>query len=58
VALSLAGIGPDRTVLEVWADPKLDRNTHEISVDADSASFKMDSATFRAKIQELAASLH
>jgi aspartate dehydrogenase len=41
VALSLAGIGPDRTVLEIWADPKLDRNTHEISVDADSASFEM-----------------
>jgi aspartate dehydrogenase len=41
VALSLAGIGPDRTVLEIWADPKLDRNTHQISVDADSASFDM-----------------
>jgi aspartate dehydrogenase len=41
VALSLAGIGPDRTVLEIWADPGLDRNTHHISVDADSASFEM-----------------
>jgi aspartate dehydrogenase len=41
VALSLAGIGPDRTILEIWADPKLDRNTHQISVDADSASFDM-----------------
>jgi aspartate dehydrogenase len=41
VALSLAGIGPDRTVLEIWADPKLDRNTHYITVDADSASFDM-----------------
>src|ERR1700740_2005699 len=41
VALSLAGIGPDRTVLEIWADPKLDRNTHQISVDADSACFDM-----------------
>ena len=41
VALSLAGIGPDRTVLEIWADPDLDRNTHHISVDADSASFEM-----------------
>jgi aspartate dehydrogenase len=41
VALSLAGIGPDRTGLEIWADPKLDRNVHEISVEADSASFKM-----------------
>lgn len=41
VALSLAGIGPDKTVLEIWADPKLDRNTHSISVDANSASFDM-----------------
>ncbi|WP_315837372.1 aspartate dehydrogenase [Bradyrhizobium prioriisuperbiae] len=41
VALSLAGIGPDRTVLDIWADPALTRNTHTIQVDADSASFSM-----------------
>lgn len=41
VALSLAGIGPDRTQLEIWADPALTRNTHTIHVDADSASFTM-----------------
>lgn len=41
VALSLAGIGPDRTLLEVWADPTATRNTHRIEVDADSASFSM-----------------
>jgi aspartate dehydrogenase len=41
VALSLAGIGPDRTTLEIWADPALTRNTHRIEVDADSASFTM-----------------
>jgi aspartate dehydrogenase len=41
VALSLAGIGPDETVLEIWADPKLTRNTHQIVVDADSARFEM-----------------
>jgi aspartate dehydrogenase len=41
VALSLAGIGPDRTSLEIWADPSLDRNTHHIEVKADSASFTM-----------------
>ncbi len=40
-ALSLAGIGPDRTVAEVWADPTLTRNTHKITVDADSARFTM-----------------
>jgi len=41
VALSLAGIGPDRTSLEIWADPALNRNTHRIEVDSDSASFTM-----------------
>jgi aspartate dehydrogenase len=40
-ALSLAGIGPDRTRLEIWADPALDRNTHRIEVDADTARFSM-----------------
>ena len=40
-ALSLAGIGPDRTRLEIWADPGLDRNTHHITVEADSARFEM-----------------
>jgi aspartate dehydrogenase len=40
-ALSLAGIGPDRTRLEIWADPTVVRNTHRIVVDADSASFEM-----------------
>lgn len=41
VALSLAGIGPDRTRLEIWADPTLTRNVHSVEVDADSASFSM-----------------
>ncbi|CAN5185312.1 aspartate dehydrogenase [soil metagenome] len=41
VALSLAGIGPDRTTLEIWADPALTRNVHRVEVDADSASFSM-----------------
>lgn len=44
VALALAGIGPDRTRLEIWADPALTRNTHTIEVDADSASFSMSIA--------------
>jgi aspartate dehydrogenase len=38
-ALSLAGIGPDRTMVEIWADPTVTRNCHTIAVDADSASF-------------------
>jgi len=41
VALSLAGIGADRTTLEIWADPALERNVHRIEVDSDSASFSM-----------------
>jgi aspartate dehydrogenase len=41
VALSLAGIGPDRTTLQIWADPALTRNVHRVEVDADSASFSM-----------------
>ncbi len=40
-ALSLAGIGPDRTQLEIWADPAVTRNTHTITVDADTARFTM-----------------
>jgi aspartate dehydrogenase len=40
-ALSLAGVGPDRTQLEIWADPAVTRNTHTISVDADTARFTM-----------------
>lgn len=41
VALSLAGIGPDATTLEIWADPALTRNVHRVEVDADSARFSM-----------------
>jgi len=40
-ALSLAGIGPDATSLEIWADPGVTRNTHEITVEAASARFFM-----------------
>lgn len=41
VALSLAGIGPDRTQVQVWADPTVTRNVHRIEVEADSARFSM-----------------
>ena len=40
-ALSLAGIGPDKTRLEIWADPTITRNTHRIEVEADTARFSM-----------------
>ncbi len=41
VALSLAGIGPDNTRLEIWADPTITRNTHRITIDSDSAHIDM-----------------
>jgi len=40
-ALGLAGIGPDRTRLEIWADPTVTRNTHSIKVESDEARFQM-----------------
>ena len=40
-ALALAGIGPDRTLIDIWADPSKTRNCHLIEVDADSASFTL-----------------
>ncbi|MGI9658517.1 MAG: aspartate dehydrogenase [Gaiellaceae bacterium] len=41
VALALAGIGPDLTTIEIWADPTLERNTHTIDVVSDVAEFSM-----------------
>ena len=41
VALSLAGIGPDRTTVEIWADPGVTRNTHTIEVKSDSSDLSM-----------------
>ena len=40
-ALSLAGIGPDRTMIDIWADPAVSRNCHSIEVDSDSARFTL-----------------
>jgi aspartate dehydrogenase len=40
-ALALAGIGPDRTLVEIWADPTITRNIHRIEVDADAARLSM-----------------
>lgn len=36
-ALALAGIGPERTRVEIWADPMVTANTHTIRIDADAA---------------------
>ena len=41
VALSLAGIGPDRTRIEIWADPGVTRNTHPVKVISDSSDLTM-----------------
>ncbi|AUN33314.1 aspartate dehydrogenase [Niveispirillum cyanobacteriorum] len=41
-ALGLAGIGPDRTQLQIWADPSVTRNCHRIVVDADSARLVLE----------------
>jgi aspartate dehydrogenase len=40
-ALALAGIGADRTMIEIWADPDVTRNCHHIEVEADSARFTL-----------------
>ena len=40
-ALALAGIGPERTMVEIWGDPGVTRNTHTIRVEAASARLTM-----------------
>jgi aspartate dehydrogenase len=40
-ALALAGIGPDRTTVEIWADPTITRNIHRIEVEAAAACLSM-----------------
>ena len=40
-ALSLAGVGPERTMVEVWADPTIDRNMQTVRVVSDSGEAEM-----------------
>ena len=40
-AVGLAGIGPAQTKLEIWADPGVTRNVHEIHVSAEAANFRL-----------------
>ncbi|HQT77526.1 MAG: aspartate dehydrogenase [Rhodospirillales bacterium 20-64-7] len=40
-ALALAGIGPIRTQVQIWADPGIQRNIHMVRVEADAARFTM-----------------
>jgi aspartate dehydrogenase len=39
--LSLAGLGGERTEVEIWSDPALARNVHEIEIDSDSTSIRI-----------------
>jgi aspartate dehydrogenase len=40
-ALALAGVGPIRTRVRIWADPGVTRNIHTIWVEAEAARFSM-----------------
>lgn len=44
VALAFAGIGPEKTLYEIWADPGVERNSHTVAVDADSTRFEISIA--------------
>ena len=37
-ALALAGVGPEKTMVEVWADPNTTRLSHHVHVRADAAN--------------------
>ncbi len=41
-ALALAGAGPERTIIEIWADPTLQRNRHRVEITSDSAIATME----------------
>ena len=40
-ALALAGIGPERTEVEIWADPAIDRNIQSVTITSDSGEATM-----------------
>lgn len=40
-ALGLAGLGPDKTMVEVWADPTIDRNIQSVTIASDSGEATM-----------------
>ncbi|MEZ5738754.1 MAG: aspartate dehydrogenase domain-containing protein [Burkholderiaceae bacterium] len=41
--------GPTGTEVQIWADPGIDRNIHQIEVDADSARLSMRTRTCPAR---------
>jgi aspartate dehydrogenase len=40
-ALALAGIGPDNTEVEIWADPGIDRNIQTVMIASDAGEATM-----------------
>ena len=40
-ALGLAGVGPDATTVEVWADPAIDRNQQSVTIESDTGEATM-----------------
>lgn len=48
-ALGLAGVGPDRTTVEVWADPAVDRNMQSVTIRSDSGEAQMAIANIPSK---------
>jgi aspartate dehydrogenase len=41
-AVALASGGPDRVQIEIWLDPAVECNVHQISIDADSTRLEME----------------
>lgn len=40
-ALALAGVGPEKTMVEVWADPEIKRNRQSVAIESDSGEATM-----------------
>ena len=40
-ALGLAGVGPENTTVEVWADPAMDRNQQTVTIESDTGEATM-----------------
>lgn len=40
-ALALAGVGPEKTRVEVWADPEIERNRQTVTLESDSGEATM-----------------
>lgn len=45
-SISLAGIGPARTRVEIWADPGIDQNRQELRVRSRAAEFTVELASY------------